>query len=336
ELGECIWEIKQDTWGTTQEIKTANESNLLEQSNLRFQGQYYDKETGLHYNRYRYYEPYSARYVSKDPIGLNGGLNNSVYVSDPNQWVDPMGLMAQGDKDKLEKNNASVLKNQENRTQEAKSKWGVTKVSDYWSEQQKIYSSQGAKINQKTQRKEFSGMMGANQAIQNYEKREKKNIKGACSHNRCEIKVDYLVCGVSFYTGSGSLALNVGNGNIYGGLGLTRPSPDYKPEAACVGYTLGELDKKIDRVKATDDTLDGNSMAVAYGAYGFVGAADISHSFKYNKTKKNFDLNAVTNFGFGLGTPGVTIFDMSKNKKIGNTKDTEPYAKGLMYSFGGL
>ncbi|WP_336933643.1 RHS repeat-associated core domain-containing protein [Acinetobacter bereziniae] len=92
ELGECIWEIKQDTWGTTQEIKTANESNPLEQSNLRFQGQYYDKETGLHYNRYRYYEPYSARYVSKDPIGLLGGLHSTKYVSDPNQWVDPMGL----------------------------------------------------------------------------------------------------------------------------------------------------------------------------------------------------------------------------------------------------
>ena len=51
-----------------------------------------DKETGLHYNRYRYYEPYSARYISKDPIGLDGGLNNSAYVSDPSQWVDPMGL----------------------------------------------------------------------------------------------------------------------------------------------------------------------------------------------------------------------------------------------------
>lgn len=46
------------------------------------------------YNRYRYYEPHSARYVSKDPIGLFGGLNNSSYVKNPNQWIDPMGLMA--------------------------------------------------------------------------------------------------------------------------------------------------------------------------------------------------------------------------------------------------
>ncbi len=94
ELGECIWEIKQDTWGTALEIKATEEDNPFGHSNIRFQGQYYDKETGLHYNRYRYYEPYSARYVSKDPFGLIGGLNNSVYVNDPNQWVDPLGLMA--------------------------------------------------------------------------------------------------------------------------------------------------------------------------------------------------------------------------------------------------
>lgn len=87
--------------GTALEIKTINESNPLEQSNIRFQGQYYDRETGLHYNRYRYYEPYSARYVSKDLIGLFGGLNNSSDVSDPNQWVDPMGLMADKDKKPL-------------------------------------------------------------------------------------------------------------------------------------------------------------------------------------------------------------------------------------------
>jgi RHS repeat-associated protein len=40
---------------------------------IRFQGQYQDPETALHYNRYRYYEPKMARYVSRDPIGLQGG-----------------------------------------------------------------------------------------------------------------------------------------------------------------------------------------------------------------------------------------------------------------------
>ena len=93
EKGECIWEITLNTWGKTQQINSTNQTQVLEQTNIRFQGQYYDEETGLHYNRYRYYEPHSGRYISKDPIGLQGGLNNLAYVSDPNQWVDPMGLM---------------------------------------------------------------------------------------------------------------------------------------------------------------------------------------------------------------------------------------------------
>lgn len=90
--GECVWEILHDTWGTALEITAVNQDNPFEQNNLRFQGQYYDLETELHYNRYRYYEPHSARYVSKDPIGLEGGLNIMNYVINPNQLIDPMGL----------------------------------------------------------------------------------------------------------------------------------------------------------------------------------------------------------------------------------------------------
>ena len=59
---------------------------------LRFQGQYYDHETGLHYNRHRYYDPHSGRFVSKDPIGLRGGINALAYVKSPTHWVDPKGL----------------------------------------------------------------------------------------------------------------------------------------------------------------------------------------------------------------------------------------------------
>ena len=66
---------------------------MLEQTNIRFQGQYYDGETGLHYKRYRYYEPHSARYLNRDPIHLQVGMNSFVYVLDLNQWVDPKGLM---------------------------------------------------------------------------------------------------------------------------------------------------------------------------------------------------------------------------------------------------
>ena len=108
EKGECIWEIELNTWGKVQQIKSQTESQdqVLEQTNIRFQGQYYDEETGLHYNRYRYYEPHSGRYISKDPIGLQGGLNNSAYVSDPNKSVDPMGLKSQ-----LVKNHINLVSN---------------------------------------------------------------------------------------------------------------------------------------------------------------------------------------------------------------------------------
>ncbi|SMC29054.1 RHS repeat-associated core domain-containing protein [Andreprevotia lacus DSM 23236] len=59
---------------------------------FRFQGQYYDHETGLHYNRHRYYDPVIGRFVSKDPIGLAGGLNIYQYAPNAVQWIDPLGL----------------------------------------------------------------------------------------------------------------------------------------------------------------------------------------------------------------------------------------------------
>ena len=60
--------------------------------NLRFQGQYFDAETGLHYNLFRYYDPVAGRFTQLDPIGLAGGLNTYAYVPDPLTWVDPLGL----------------------------------------------------------------------------------------------------------------------------------------------------------------------------------------------------------------------------------------------------
>jgi RHS repeat-associated protein len=59
---------------------------------FRFQGQYFDEESGLHYNRYRYYDAHSGRFVSKDPIGLAGGINLHQYAPNPLEWVDPLGL----------------------------------------------------------------------------------------------------------------------------------------------------------------------------------------------------------------------------------------------------
>ena len=58
-----------------------------------FQGQYYDRETGLAYNRFRYYSPLMGMYVSQDPIGLAGGILNLYgYVDNTNTWIDILGL----------------------------------------------------------------------------------------------------------------------------------------------------------------------------------------------------------------------------------------------------
>jgi len=68
---------------------------------LRFQGQYFDDESGLHYNRYRYYSPKQQRFIHQDPIGLVGGLNHYQYAPNPVNWVDPMGLMCKEGEESL-------------------------------------------------------------------------------------------------------------------------------------------------------------------------------------------------------------------------------------------
>ena len=59
---------------------------------LRLPGQYYDRETGLHYNYFRDYDPATGRYVQSDPIGLEGGINSYLYAdADPLSRIDPTG-----------------------------------------------------------------------------------------------------------------------------------------------------------------------------------------------------------------------------------------------------
>ncbi|WP_127491313.1 RHS repeat-associated core domain-containing protein [Acinetobacter calcoaceticus] len=93
--GSIIWKAEYKAWGECKAERT--KSNFFENSeiisnNIRFQGQYFDEETGLHYNRYRYYLPYLGRFVSKDPIGLLGGNNVYVYAKNPITWIDSNGL----------------------------------------------------------------------------------------------------------------------------------------------------------------------------------------------------------------------------------------------------
>lgn len=59
---------------------------------IRLQGQHYDVESGLYYNRHRYYDPKIGRYINQDPIGLEGGSHLYTYPLNPNQAVDPLGL----------------------------------------------------------------------------------------------------------------------------------------------------------------------------------------------------------------------------------------------------
>ena len=106
--GDIAWEAVYQAWGNTvtvewQEVAQAQELNPIqlnatEQSYLlqphRFQGQIYDVETGLHYNRFRYYDPDAGRFISHDPIGLLGGDNQFQYALNPVKWVDVMGLSA--------------------------------------------------------------------------------------------------------------------------------------------------------------------------------------------------------------------------------------------------
>ncbi len=85
--GTVVWKADYEPFGK------ANVTTSTVENNLRFPGQYFDRETGLHYNYFRDYDPTTGRYIEADPIGLDGGMNLYAYVEgNPLIYVDPLGL----------------------------------------------------------------------------------------------------------------------------------------------------------------------------------------------------------------------------------------------------
>ncbi|WP_326760443.1 DUF6531 domain-containing protein [Streptomyces phaeochromogenes] len=88
EAGDLAWRADATLWGIT----TWN-PDATGYTPLRFPGQYFDPESGLHYNNIRHYDPVTASYVSPDPLGMDAGPNPRSYVSNPLRWIDYLGLI---------------------------------------------------------------------------------------------------------------------------------------------------------------------------------------------------------------------------------------------------
>ncbi|EEZ5742916.1 RHS repeat protein, partial [Escherichia coli O9] len=86
--GETAWRGEYDEWGN--QLNEENPPHLYQP--YRLPGQQYDEESGLYYNRHRYYDPLQGRYITQDPIGLKGGINLYTYPLAPIRYTDPLGL----------------------------------------------------------------------------------------------------------------------------------------------------------------------------------------------------------------------------------------------------
>ena len=87
--GNLLWYDEYTAWGRLKKDERVYQNA---HQPFRLQNQYFDEETGLHYNLMRYYEPEAGRFVNQDPIGLLGGDNLYWFAPNANTWIDPLGL----------------------------------------------------------------------------------------------------------------------------------------------------------------------------------------------------------------------------------------------------
>jgi RHS repeat-associated protein len=89
--GAVVWSAKYSSFGKAEVDSTSSVTN-----NFRFSGQYYDAETGNHYNYHRYFDPKNGRYLRSDPIGIYGGINLYTYaLNNPTSFYDSLGLQSE-------------------------------------------------------------------------------------------------------------------------------------------------------------------------------------------------------------------------------------------------
>jgi RHS repeat-associated protein len=109
--GQVEWAGAYDAWGRLRAAEPASVPNLF-----RFPGQWFDAESGLHYTRFRYYDPTRGHFISPDPIGLRGGYNLYQYGWDPINWDDPVGWIHRNSKKSRAKNHVYEIKDKNGKT----------------------------------------------------------------------------------------------------------------------------------------------------------------------------------------------------------------------------
>ncbi|MQS39020.1 putative T7SS-secreted protein [Streptomyces katsurahamanus] len=146
EKSTIAWRTRATLWGST-----AWQADSRAYTPLRFPGQYYDPETGLHYNYFRHYDPETARYLTPDPLGLAPSPNPGGYVHNPHTWSDPLGLAPKCPEERAKNAAEKIIE----RAQEGKMRkdgnyhphFGDERVIEILQNPDAVYLSQGSRGN---------------------------------------------------------------------------------------------------------------------------------------------------------------------------------------------